>query len=148
MSTYDHGVTPQDVLAIMPAGLDQIGESTAGLNLGQVRAFIERGAGQVNNQLVRHGIAPEGLDDNSAQLARDGIISYAASQCMSRLGSPDAAIDRFVREWNAILKMLREEPQSLGSAQDGAEQSLTKSNVPTGCDRADRKRWDRRGYKY
>lgn len=146
MAVYTHNVSEQDVLNTLPADMSRIGASTHGLTLGQVASFIERGAGQVNNQLVRHGMVPDQLGDNPSQLARDAVIAYAAAQCLDRLGGSEEKIDRRMREWERLLKMLREEPQALGEAQDGNAQSLARSNVNTSCPTA--KRFDSSGYGY
>lgn len=146
MAVYLHGVTPPDVLDTIPADTRNVSESTTGLNLGQVRTFIERAAGQVNNQLVRHGMTPESLGENPSQLARDAIISYAAAYSYERLGGGQDAVDRRLREWERLLKQLREEPQSLGEAQDGDAQSGTRSNIDLAC--PTRKRWSSGGYNY
>lgn len=146
MAVYTHGVEPLDVLNTVPADTSQIGEATRGLNLGQVREFIERAAGQVNNQLARHGMAVEQLGDNPSQLARDAIIAYAAAQALERLGGSEEKIERRLREWERLLKMLREEPQALGEAQNGDAQSLTRSNINP-RDPAT-KQFNRGGYSY
>jgi len=146
MAVFTHAVEPRDVLDTIPADTRLVSESSVGLNLAQVRAFIERGAGQVNNQLVRHGVDPASLTPNPAQLARDAVISYAAAQAYERLGGSEQQIDRRMREWDRLLKMLREEPQALGEATNGDTQSGARSNVnpssPT------QKRYSSGGYGY
>lgn len=146
MAVFTHNVSEQDVLNTVPADTSKITEATRGLNLGQVRGFIERAAGQVNNQLVRHGIAPDQLGDDPSQLAKDAIITYAAALVLEALGGSEEKIDRRMREWERLLKMLREEPQALGAAQDGAEQSTARSNLDLSCPTA--KRFSSSGYKY
>lgn len=146
MSVYVHEVTERDVLNTVPADTSQISESTRGLTLGQVRDFITRAAGQVNNQLARHGVSIESLGDNPSQLARDAIIAYAAAMSLEALGGPEEKIDRRMREWERLLKMLREEPQALGAAQDAAEQSTARSNINIACPTT--KRFSSSGFKY
>lgn len=146
MAVFVHNVTERDVLNTVPADTSNISESSRGITLGMVRDFIERAAGQVNNQLVRHGMAPEQLGDNPSQLARDAIISYAAALSLEALGGSEEKIDRRMREWERLLKMLREEPQALGAAQDAAEQSTARTNINLSC--PTHKRFSSGGYKY
>lgn len=130
-STYLHGVQPSDVLDVLPADTRYVTADSAGLNLGQIAGYIERGAGQVNALLVRQGMTPEALDANSAQVARDAILTYAAQYSLERLGAGADQIDRREREWQRLTKLLKEDPQSMGAAQDEAGTLGVKSNLPT-----------------
>lgn len=145
MATYLHDVEAQDVLDTLPVNTTSVTMSSAGLNIGQVDALIERGAGQVNAALERHGIQPEQLGTNAAQLARDAIIAYAAAYSLERLGAASDQIERRMREHKELLATLRTSPQDLGAAQDGNQTAAqAKSNICL-SDRA-HKRFDRRGY--
>jgi len=129
---YWHGVTYENVLDTLPVDVTSVTAVSNGLNFGIVESFITRAAGIVNAQLVRHGMSPDSLDANTTQIVQDALITYSAAFCLERLGASPDQIERRLREWKSILDMLKSEPQSLGSAQDGSEQLLVKSNVLTG----------------
>lgn len=130
-ATYLHGVTHVDVVETLPTDTTRINANSNGLNFGIVDSYIARAAGMVNAQLVRHGVEPESLDPNTAQIAQDAIISYSAAFCLERLGASPDQIERRLREWKEMLNLLKKEPQALGSAQDGQEQLGVKSNIST-----------------
>lgn len=148
MSTaiFQHGVTYVEVLETLPVDTARVTANSNGLNFGIVDSYIARAAGMVNAQLVRHGVVPESLDPNTAQIAQDAIITYAAAFCLERLGASPDQIERRMREWKELFNMLKKEPQVLGSAQDGAEQNVVKSNVPerTTC----KSRWRGSDYRW
>lgn len=144
--TYLHEVAAQDVLDTLPADTTSVTATSDGLSLGQIDKLIQRGAGQVNALLLRHGMDPAALDANSAQIGRDAIIAYAAAGALERLGADAGQIDRRTREWERLLKVLKEDPQSLGSAQNG--HPITRSNIDTSTSGRARKRWSRGGYEY
>lgn len=130
-TTFLHGVDARLVLDTLPTNTTTVTATSKGLNLSQVDSFIARAAGIVNAQLVRHGISPDSLDPNTSQLAQDAIISYASAYCLERIGGSVDQIERRYREWNDIFTLLKNEPQSLGSAQDNAATLLVKSNIDT-----------------
>lgn len=144
--TYLHEVAAQDVLDTLPANTASVTATSDGLSLGQVDKLIQRGAGQVNALLLRHGMDPAALDANSAQLARDAIIAYAGAGALERLGAEAGQVDRRTREWERLLKTLKEDPQSLGSAQDA--HPITRTNIDTSERGRAVKRWSRTGYQY
>lgn len=145
-TTYLHGVSYDLVVQILPADTTRITATSNGLNFGLIDNFIARAAGMVNAQLVRHGIEPSSLDFNTSQLAQDAIISYAAAFCLERLGGAPDQIERRMREWDKLLKLLMDKPQALGSAQDAPGASVVKSNVNTSS--PTRSRWRSRDYRY
>lgn len=145
--TYLHGVTYVEVLETLPINTANVTANSVGLNFGIVDSYIARAAGMVNAQLVRHGVEPESLDPNTAQIAQDAIISYSAAFCLERLGASPDQIERRLREWKEMLNLLKKEPQALGSAQDGQEQIITKSNVPTSTS-CSRSKWRTGSYGY
>lgn len=142
-----HGVSAQDVLQTLPVNTVSVTATSSGLNFGIIDGFVERAAGQVNAQLVRHGMEPTSLDPNSTQIARDAIIAYAAAQALERMGGSAEQIERRLREWRDLTQLLRQQPQVMGAAQDAASAQLPRSNVIPGADRrasswrGDRTRW-------
>lgn len=135
-STYLHGVGHDDVLATLPADTRNVSATSVGLNYGLVDGYIERAAGQVNALLARQGFGT--LDANSTQVARDAIIAYAAAYSLERMGAQADQIDRRMGEWARLTKLLKEDPQSMGTAQDAAGTLGVKSNAPA-C--ATARRW-------
>jgi hypothetical protein len=142
VTTYLHALTAQDVLDALPVDTVGVTASSQGLNTVQIDAYIERAAGQVNAQLVRHGMDPEQLDDNSSGLVRDAIITRACADALERLGAGTDQIERRLREWERLLKLLREEPQVMGAAQTAAP--TARSNIDTAS--PTRRRWNSANY--
>ena len=132
-TTYLHNVSYDLVIETLPVNTTVISATSNGLNFGQIDNFIARAAGMVNAQLVRHGIDPSSLDFNTSQLAQDAIISYSAAFCLERLGASPDQIERRMREWKDLLKLMMEQPQALGSAQDTQAASTVKSNINASC---------------
>lgn len=145
-TTYLHGVSYDLVVETLPVNTTPISASSSGLNFGQIDNFIARAAGMVNAQLVRHGVDPSSLDFNTSQLAQDAIISYAAAFCLERLGGSPDQIERRMREWDKLLKLIMDKPQALGSAQDSASTNVVKSNVSTSC--PTRSKWKSGSFRF
>ena len=149
MAVYTHGVEPSDVLDVIPADTRHVSATSAGLNLGQIQNFIDRASGVVNAQLVRHGMSPEDLNPDSAQIARDAILTYASAYSLERIGASSDQIERRLREWSNLLTLLRKEPQAMGAAQDAPQAVITKSNIPVSDVRgAERSRWRTGSYRF
>lgn len=150
MAPYNHGLEPADVLDVLPADTRHVTATSAGLNLPQIQAYLDRASGVVNAQLTRHGMSAEALDVDSAQLARDAILTYAAAYSLERIGAGADQIERRLREWDRLLALLRKEPQAMGAAQDGPEAIVTKSNLPKhpSVRGAERSRWRTCSYRY
>lgn len=148
MSVFTHGLEPADVLDILPADTRHVSAKSAGLNLGQIQSYLDRASGVVNAQLVRHGMSPEALDADSAQLARDAVLTYASAYSLERMGAGADQIERRLREWDKLLALLRKEPQIMGAAQDGQEAIVTKSNIPRDVRGCERSRWRTSSYRY
>ena len=139
MTTTLHSVIAQDVLDALPVDTVGVTAESQGLNTTLIAGYIERAAGQVNAQLSRHAIDPTTLDADSEQLCRDAIITRACADSLERLGASTEQIERRLREWERLLKLLREEPQAMGAAQAAAP--TARSNVNP-ADPAPR-RWNR-----
>lgn len=148
MPPYNHGLEPPDVLDVLPADTRAVTASGYGLNLSQIQAYLDRASGMVNAQLARHGMSPEALDPDSAQVARDAILTYAAAYSLERIGAGADQIERRLREWERLLALLRKEPQVMGAAQDTPEAITTKSNLPKGGRGCERSRWRTSAYRY
>lgn len=139
------GVSAAGVLATLPANTSNVTTTSAGLNTVQIDQFIERAGGQVAAALVRNGISAAGLGDNERELARDAVIAYAAAYSLERIGASQDQVDRRLNEWTRLLKLLREQPQNLGAAQDVQSAQKVRSNIDTSGERRDR-RWNSRNY--
>lgn len=141
------GVSAASVLATLPANTTNVTSTSEGLNTVQVEGFIERAGGQVAAALVRNGIDPTGLGPNEIELARDAVIAYAAAYSLERIGGAQDQITRRLDEWGRLLKLLREQPQNLGAAQDVQSAQKVRSNIDPSARRPeDRRRWNSRNY--
>lgn len=147
MAADTFGVLAASVLATLPANTTNVTSTSEGLNTVQVEGFIERAGGQVAAALVRNGIDPASLDDNGVELARDAVIAYAAAYSLERIGASQDQITRRLDEWGRLLKVLREQPQNLGAAQDAQSAQKVRSNIDTSCKRVgERRRWNNGNY--
>lgn len=139
------GVSAASVLATLPANTTNVTTTSAGLNTVQIDTFIERAGGQVAAACVRNGIDPASLGPNEIELARDAVIAYAAAYSLERIGASQDQITRRLEEWGRLLKLLREQPQNLGAAQDVQSAQKVRSNIDTSGGRRDR-RWNNGNY--
>jgi len=138
MAVYTHSVVAVaagaeasgevNVLDSYPSSMgQQIGESSSGVNLGQMRVMISRAAGHLNAALARHGMDPSALDDDDATaVIQAGIVAYVISRTLMRIGRYDDATE-WSDEWRDVLDMIRTDPQSLGAPQEASE--AVQSNV-------------------
>lgn len=115
---YTHNVTVKMVLDTLPVNTTTVTANSNGLNYGIIDGFIARAAGQVNAALVRHGISPRGMDQDSSQVAQDAIVAYSAAYSLERLGSSSELVERRLREYEKLMTLLKKDPNSLGAAQD------------------------------
>jgi hypothetical protein len=129
-----YGITSAKVLDELPNNIRGVTSSSQGLNTTKITAWIERAAGQVNALLERYGVTSDEvlLNDNSLEVARTAILSYAVAKSLEvAVANPaDPRIERSWAQWRDAYKLLQDVPSTLGAALEPTDQ--VKANFTPG----------------
>ena len=116
------------VMAFWPRGGVGITASSDGINHRQIGKLIKRAAGRLNSRMDKHGIDPAALEEDATETIQDGIINYAISRGLRKLGKFEEAQD-YADDWDAVYELLDQKWSNLGDAVPVASQ--IKSNINT-----------------
>lgn len=125
MSIVTHGVLAQDILRdSLPFAEGAVSETSAGLNLSMLDAWIVRASGILNSILNRNNIDPSTLTLDNVELIREGIHAYVAQKAMEKREFPIERIRAKQEMFESVKKILRDMPADITPSYDSATQQV------------------------
>lgn len=73
----------------------------------------------MNAMLENHGMDPDDLGSNETALIQSGIIAYAVSRTLHKVGRHEDAAP-YDEEWKETIEILRTYPDEMGEAREDA----------------------------
>lgn len=125
MSVNTHGVTAQDVLRdSLPFAEGVVTETSTGLNLSMLDAWIVRAAGILNSLLSRNNINPAALTPDNVELVREGIHAYVAGKALEKREFPTDRVQAKFEMFESVKRVLRDMPADISPSYDSARQQV------------------------
>lgn len=132
MAIFDYNLTAGDVKDKAPIDTRYIGASSEPVSDGNITTWIEEGASEFSGLLEKAGLDGSDLADESLNQIQRGILFYAVSELLSKLGHTGQNYQQARGKYEDARQRYEDRPELLDRSI-----SRVQSNVDTSKDDSD-----------